>query len=124
GDVYLAWENEARLIESEFPGQTEIIIPPSSILAEPPVAVVKKNAIKNGNEDLAEAYLKFWYTPEAQELAAKNYFRPSDKKVLAKYADQFPSLELVDINHFGGWAEAQKKFFDDGGIYDEIFIKR
>ena len=121
GDVYLAWENEAHLIAEEFPGQTEIVVPPSSIAAEPSVAVVKRNAIKNGTEDLAEAYLKFWYTPEAQELAAKNYFRPRDKTIAAKYASQFPDLELVDIKHFGGWAEAQKKHFDDGGIYDEIF---
>ena len=120
GDVYLAWENEAFLIQNEFPGQTEIVVPSSSILAEPSVAVVKKNAIKNGTEDLAEAYLKFWYTPEAQELAAKNYFRPRDKNVLAKYANQFPALDLVDIQHFGGWAEAQKKHFDDGGVFDEI----
>ena len=120
GDVYLAWENEAHLIREEFPGETEIVVPPSSILAEPSVAVVVKNAIKHGNEELAEDYLKYLYSPEAQDLAGKNFYRPRDPNALAKYADQFPKLDLVDIKHFGGWPAAQKKHFDDGGIYDEI----
>ena len=120
GDVYLAWENEAHLIREEFPGETEIVVPPSSILAEPSVAVVVKNAIKHGNEELAEDYLKYLYSPEAQDLAGKNFYRPRDPNALAKYADQFPKLDLVDIKHFGGWPAAQKKHFDDGGIYDEV----
>jgi sulfate transport system substrate-binding protein len=120
GDVCLVWENEAHLIAEEFPGQTEIVVPPSSILAEPSVAVVKKSATQKGNQDLAEAYLQFWYTPEAQDLAARNHFRPSDKKVLERHASRFPALELVDISHFGGWAEVQKTHFDHGGIFDQI----
>jgi len=120
GDVYLAWENEAHLIQQEFPGETEIIAPSSSILAEPSVAVVVKNAIKHGTEALANEYLRYLYSPEAQDLIAKNFYRPRDKSTLAKYAEQFPKLDLVDISHFGGWAAAQKKHFDDGGIFDEV----
>ncbi|MCX6934983.1 MAG: sulfate ABC transporter substrate-binding protein [Verrucomicrobia bacterium] len=120
GDVYLAWENEAHLIQTEFPGETEIVIPSSSILAEPSVAVVEKNAIKHDTSDLAKAYISYLYSPEGQDLIAKNFYRPRDPKVAEKYAEQFPALELVDIQHFGGWATVQKKHFDDGGIYDAV----
>lgn len=120
GDVYLAWENEALLIQQEFPGETEIVVPSFSILAEPSVAVVTRNAIKHGTEELANEYLRYLYSPEAQDLIGKNFYRPRDEKALAKYANQFPKLELVDIKHFGGWPAAQRKHFDDGAIFDEI----
>jgi sulfate/thiosulfate-binding protein len=122
GDVLLSWENEAYLIEKEFPGKTEIVYPSISILAEPSVAVVDKNAAKKGNEDVAKAYLEFLYTPEGQELAGKHFYRPRDPKAAAKYASQFPAIQLVSIDEeFGGWPAAQKKHFADGGIFDQIY---
>jgi sulfate transport system substrate-binding protein len=122
GDVFLSWENEAHLIEKEFPGKTEIIIPSLSILAEPPVAVVAKYAGKHGTSEVAKAYLEFLYTPEAQELAAKHFYRPRDPQVAAKYAASLPQLKLVTIDDtFGGWAKAQKTHFADGGTFDQIY---
>ncbi|MFT4177567.1 MAG: sulfate ABC transporter substrate-binding protein [Luteolibacter sp.] len=122
GDVFLSWENEAHLIEKEFPGKTEIVYPSISILAEPPVAVVEKNAEKKGSTKVARAYLEYLYTDEGQELAGKHFYRPRSEKALEKYASIFPKLELVTIDDsFGGWAKAQKIHFADGGLFDQIY---
>lgn len=122
GDVFISWENEAHLIAKEFPGDTQIVYPSLSILAEPPVAVVTKNAQKNGNLELAQAYLEYLYTPAAQEIIARNFYRPRDEKVAAKFAAKFPQLKLVTIDDaFGGWKKAQKTHFDDGGIFDQVY---
>ena len=122
GDVLLSWENEAHLIEKEFPGQTEIVYPSISILAEPSVAVVEKNAAKKGTQELAKAYLEFLYTKEGQDLAGKHFYRPRDPEIAAKYASVFPAIHLVSIDEeFGGWAAAQKLHFADGGIFDQIY---
>ena len=124
GDVFLSWENEAHLIEKEFPGKTQIVIPSISILAEPPVAVVEKNAKKNGTEALAKAYLSHLYSAEGQDIAGKHFYRPRDAKALAKWSKNFPKINLVTIDkEFGGWAAAQKKHFDDGGTFDRIYQK-
>ena len=122
GDVFLSWENEAWLIQREFPGQTKIIIPSLSILAEPTVAVVDKNAEKNGTTEVAKSYLEYLYTPEAQDIIGKHYYRPRDPAAAAKYSARFPKLTLVTIDgDFGGWAKAQKKHFDEGGLFDQIY---
>ena len=122
GDVVLSWENEAFLIEKEFPGQTEIIAPSISILAEPPVTVLDKNAEKHGTQEVAKAYLEYLYTPEAQLLIGKHYYRPRDPEALATYAEIFPKMNLVTINEeFGGWQKAQTKHFADGGVFDQIY---
>jgi sulfate/thiosulfate-binding protein len=122
GDVLLSWENEAHLAEAQLgKGKFEIVIPSLSILAEPPVAVVAENAKKHGTTDVAEAYLKFLYTPEAQTLIARNFYRPRDAKIAAQFASQFPQINLVTIDRdFGGWTNAQKTYFDDGGVFDQI----
>ena len=123
GDVLIAWENEAFLALKEFgTDKFEIVAPPQSILAEPPVAVVEENAGVKGNKDVAKAYIDFLYSPAAQALIAKNHYRPS----LPKFADKedlnkFPKIDLITVDKtFGGWAAAQKKHFADGGIFDEI----
>ncbi|MFT4177566.1 MAG: sulfate ABC transporter substrate-binding protein [Luteolibacter sp.] len=122
GDVLLSWENEAYLIEKEFPGQTEIVYPSISILAEPSVALVTRNAEKKGTVELATKYLEFLYTPEGQELAAKHYYRPRNPGVAKKYADRFRDIQLVTIDEeFGGWKKAQAIHFDDGGVFDQIY---
>ena len=124
GDVLLAWENEAFLALKEDGGadKFDIVVPSLSILAEPPVAVVDKNADKKGNAEIAKAYLEHLYSPAGQEIAAKNFYRPRDEKVAAKYAQQFPKLDLVTIDKdFGGWKTAQPKFFNDGGVFDQIY---
>lgn len=122
GDVFISWENEAHLIAKEFPGQTQIVYPSISILAEPPVAVVEKNAKKNGTLELAKAYLEYLYTPAAQDIIGKNFYRPRDEKAAAKYAGKFPKLKLVTIDDaFGGWKKAQKTHFNDGGVFDQIY---
>jgi sulfate transport system substrate-binding protein len=122
GDVLLAWENEAHLAVNELgKGKFDIVAPPLSILAEPPVAVVDKNVDKHGTRKVAEAYLKYLYTPEAQEIIAKNYYRPRNAAVAAKYKDNFPNLRLMTINTFGGWNKAQATFFNDGALFDQIF---
>jgi sulfate transport system substrate-binding protein len=124
GDVLLSWENEAHLIEKEFPGKTEIIIPSLSILAEPPVAVVEKNAKKHGTEELAKAYLNYLYSEVAQDIAGKHFYRPRSAAALQKWAKNFPQINLVTIDkEFGGWAKAQKTHFDDGGTFDQIYGK-
>lgn len=122
GDVLLAWENEAFLAVNELgKDRFEIVVPSLSILAEPPVTVVDKFAFKHGTVKAAKAYLNFLYSPEAQEIIAKNYYRPRLEAVTQKYAAQFPKLELVTIADFGGWQAAQKKHFADKGIFDEIY---
>jgi sulfate transport system substrate-binding protein len=121
GDVLIAWENEAYLAISEFGDKFDIVNPPTSILAQPPVAVVDKNAKKRGTEKVAEAYLKFLYTPQAQEIIAKNHYRPVDKAVAEKYSGSFPKIQLTTIAQFGGWKVAQPKFFDENGVFDQIY---
>ena len=123
GDVLLAWENEAFLALKEQGGdQFEIVAPSLSILAEPPVAVVDKNVDKKGTRKVAEAYLQYLYSEEGQRIAAKNFYRPRNEAVAAEYAKQFPSLKLVTIDKdFNGWKTAQPKFFNDGGIFDQIY---
>jgi len=121
GDVLLAWENEAQLALREQPGKFEIITPSLSILAEPPVAIVEKNAKKDGNENLAKAYLNYLYSPAGQAVAAKNFYRPRNAAVLKQYSHVFKSLKLVTIDkEFGGWTKVQKQHFDNGGIFDQI----
>lgn len=122
GDVLIAWENEAYLSLHEFGDEFDIITPSLSILAEPPVAIVDKIVDKKGTREVAEAYLKHLYSDSGQEIAAKNYYRPRNEKILAKYQEQFPKLELVSIDDFGGWTEAQAKHFKDGGTFDEIYV--
>ncbi|MDN0077182.1 sulfate ABC transporter substrate-binding protein [Crenobacter sp. SG2303] len=126
GDVLLAWENEAILSQKELgPDKFDIVTPSVSILAEPSVAVVDKNVDKHGTRKAAEAYLKFLYTPEGQEIAAQNYYRPRDPKVAAKYAAQFPKVKLFTLNEtFGDWRRAQAKHFNDGGVFDQISEKK
>ena len=123
GDVLLAWENEAFLAVNELgKDKFEIVVPSLSILAEPPVSVVDKVVDRKGTRKLAEEYLKYLYSPEGQEIAAKNYYRPRDRKVAAKYARQFPKVKLVTIDDtFGGWRKAQKTHFADGGVFDQIY---
>ncbi len=121
GDVLLAWENEAHLAIREQPGKFEIVTPSLSILAEPPVAIVEKNAEKDGNLNLAKAYLNYLYSPAGQEIAAKNFYRPRNTSVLKKYATTFKPLKLVTIDkEFGGWAKVQKQHFENGGVFDQI----
>ncbi|MGL4318760.1 MAG: sulfate ABC transporter substrate-binding protein [Pseudomonas sp.] len=123
GDVLLAWENEAFLALKEQGGdQFEIVAPSLSILAEPPVAVVDKNVDKKGTREVATAYLNYLYSEEGQRIAAQNFYRPRDAKVAAEYAKQFPQLKLVTIDKdFNGWKAAQPKFFNDGGVFDQIY---
>ncbi|WP_336955155.1 sulfate ABC transporter substrate-binding protein [Acinetobacter johnsonii] len=121
GDVLLAWENEAHLAIREQPGKFEIVTPSLSILAEPPVAIVEKNAEKDGNLNLAKAYLNYLYSPAGQEIAAKNFYRPRNATVLKKYAATFKPLKLVTIDkEFGGWTKVQKQHFENGGVFDQI----
>ncbi|MBA3695688.1 MAG: sulfate ABC transporter substrate-binding protein [Methylotenera sp.] len=125
GDVLLAWENEAFLAQKELGvGKFEIIVPSLSILAEPPVTVVDKFAKKHGTEQVAKAYLDYLYTEEGQEIAAKNYYRPTLESVAKKYENQFPKVNLVKIDEeFGGWQKTQKTHFADGGTFDQIYQK-
>jgi len=122
GDVLIAWENEALLATREL-GQDkfEIITPSESILAEPTVAVVDKVVEKKGTAEVAKAYLEYLYSPEGQEIAAKNYYRPRLPEVASKYQNTFPKLKLYTIDEeFGGWAKAQKDHFSNGGTFDQI----
>ena len=123
GDVLLAWENEAFLALKEQGGENfEIVAPSLSILAEPPVAVVDKNVERKGTRELATAYLNYLYSEEGQRIAAKHFYRPRNEKVAAEFAAQFPALKLVTIDQdFGGWKTAQPKFFNDGGVFDQIY---
>jgi sulfate/thiosulfate transport system substrate-binding protein len=123
GDVLIAWENEAFLALREF-GQDkfEIVAPPTSILAEPPLAVVDSVADKKGTRAVAEAYLKYWYTREGQEIAARNSYRPRDPEIAKQYENSFAKVELFTIDDvFGGWTKAQKDHFGEGGIFDQIY---
>ena len=123
GDVLLAWENEAYLAQKEFgAGKFDIVYPPTSILAEPPVAVVDKVVDRRGTRAVAEGYLAWLYSPEGQEIAAKNFYRPTDPAAAAKYAAQFPKITLFTVDEvFGGWTKAQKTHFADGGVFDQIY---
>jgi len=122
GDVLLSWENEAHLALKETPGQYEIVYPSRSILAEPPVAVVDKNVDRHKSRAAAEAFVKFLYTPQAQEIEAKDFYRPRNREILAKYKSQFPSIPLATVDgDFGGWAKAQATHFGDGGVFDQIY---
>lgn len=122
GDVLIAWENEAFLSIKELgPDKVEIVVPSLSILAEPPVSVVDKVVLRRGTRDVATEYLTHLYSPEAQEIIARNYYRPIDTAVAAKYQKQFPKIGLVTIKDFGGWTKAQKDHFADGGIFDQIY---
>jgi len=124
GDVFISWENEAWLATKELGvGKFEIVIPTVSILAEPSVAVVDKVVLRRGTRTVAEEYLKYLYTPEGQEIAARNYYRPRDPAIAAKHQELFPKLELVTIKDFGGWAKAQKEHFGDGGVFDQIYAQ-
>jgi len=124
GDVLLAWENEAFLAVKELgPDKVEIVVPSVSILAEPPVTVVDKVVDKHKTRAVAHAYLEYLYSPEGQEIAARNYYRPRLESVAAKYADKFPKINLFTINEvFGGWQKAQKTHFEDGGVFDRIYL--
>jgi sulfate/thiosulfate transport system substrate-binding protein len=123
GDVLLAWENEALLALAEMgPDAFEIVVPSVSILAEPPVAMVDAVVDRKGTRGVAEAYLRYLYTPDGQDIVARNFFRPRDRAVAETYAERFPTIKLFTIDDvFGGWADAQRKHFNDGGIYDRIF---
>jgi sulfate/thiosulfate-binding protein len=125
-DVLLAWENEAFLAKKELgPDKVEIIVPSLSILAEPPVTVVDKVVDKRKTRKVAEAYLQYLYSEEGQEIAAKNYYRPTLESVAKKYEAQFPKVSLITIDDvFGGWAKAQKTHFSDGGVFDQIYGAR
>jgi sulfate/thiosulfate-binding protein len=121
GDVAISWENEAHLaLRERGSALFEIVVPSISMLAEPSVAVVDKVVLRRGTRAVAEAYLQFLYTPEGQEIAARNFYRPRDEAVAAKYAHQFAKVDLVTIEHFGGWAIAQKQHFANGGLFDQI----
>jgi sulfate/thiosulfate transport system substrate-binding protein len=121
GDVLIAWENEALLALRELGADKfEVVVPSVSILAEPPVAVVDKVALARGTRDVASAYLTYLYSKEAQEIIARNFYRPRDPEVAARYAAQFPQLKLSTIADFGGWQQAQQTHFSDGGVFDQI----
>ncbi len=126
GDVLLAWENEAYLAEKAMgKGKFEVVVPSISILAEPSVAVITHNAARHGTSAAAKAYLEFLYTPEAQVAIARNYYRPRDPQVMAQFSQQFPAINLVTVDRdFGGWAKAQKQFFANGGVFDQIYAKK
>lgn len=123
GDVLLTWENEALLAIKELgPEKVEIVVPSVSVLAEPPVAVVDKVVDRRGTRKQAEAYLQYLYTEAGQEIAAQNYYRPTNEKVAKKYAAQFPKVKLLTIDEIaGGWTKAQRTHFADGGVFDQIY---
>jgi sulfate transport system substrate-binding protein len=125
GDVFISWENEAYLLEKEFGNKVDFIYPSLSILAQPPATVVDKNVDKKGTRAVAEAYLQFLYTEEAQDIIGKNFYRPTSARAQAKYAKQLPKLNLFTIDEaFGGWDQAAKDHFADGGSFDQIYIKK
>ena len=122
GDVLVAWENEALLAIKELGGdKLQIVVPTVSVLAEPPVAVVDKVVLRRGTREVAQAYLQYLYSKEGQEIVAKNYYRPRDPEVAAKYAAQYPKLNLVTIADFGGWQKVQPTHFGEGGVFDQIY---
>lgn len=126
GDVLIAWENEALLSVKDLgPDRFDIVVPSSSILAEPPVALVDANAAKHGTEKVAQAYLEYLYSPEGQEIAARHFYRPRLESVAAKYRDQFPTLKLYKVDdELGGWTQVQAKHFADGGVFDSIYLSK
>ena len=126
GDVFISWENEAFLAQKEFGKDTfEIVVPSLSILAQPTVALVEKNAAKKGATEVAKAYLEYLYSDEGQEIAGRNFYRPTGEKAAAKYASVFPKVELFTIDAaFGGWAKAAKTHFAEGGTFDQIYKPR
>jgi sulfate/thiosulfate transport system substrate-binding protein len=122
GDVLLAWENEALLAIKELGAdKLQLVVPTVSVLAEPPVAVVDKVVLRRGTREVAQAYLQYLYSKQGQEIVAKNYYRPRDPEVAAKYAAQYPKLSLVTIADFGGWSKVQPTHFGDGGVFDQIY---
>jgi len=121
GDVFISWENEAYLLEKEFGAKVDVVYPSISILAEPPVTVVDKNADRKGTRKVAEAYLQYLYSDEGQEIAAKHFYRPVNEKIKAKFEKTLPKLPLFTIEEaFGGWDKASKEHFADGALYDQI----
>jgi len=126
GDVFVSWENEALLATKELgPDKFEIVVPSTSILAEPTVTLVDKVVDRRGTREVAQAYLQYLYAPEGQELAAKHHYRPTDQAVAARHAARFPKVELFTIDEvFGGWTQAQKTHFADGGTFDQIYTKK
>jgi sulfate/thiosulfate transport system substrate-binding protein len=126
GDVFISWENEAYLLEKEFGAKVDVVYPSLSILAEPPVAVVDRNVDRKGTRAVAEEYLKYLYTEEGQDIAGRNFYRPAvSQKAKAKYAKQFPRLNLFTIEQaFGGWARADREHFADGASFDQLYSRR
>ncbi|BBL35751.1 sulfate-binding protein [Nitrosomonas stercoris] len=126
GDVLISWENEAFLALKEYgPEKFEIIIPSISILAEPPVSIVDKNADRHGVRNIAQAYLKYLYSKEGQEIAARNFYRPSNLEISKKYTHQFPNINLFTVDEvFGGWEKAHSIHFKDGGLFDKIYVNQ
>jgi sulfate transport system substrate-binding protein len=126
GDVLIAWENEAYLLEREFGAKFDVVAPSISILAEPAVSIVDKNVDRKGTRAVAQAYLEYLYTEEGQDIAGKNFYRPAvSAKAQAKYAKQFAKLKLFTIDEaFGGWEKADKEHFADGGSFDQIYLKK
>jgi len=125
GDVLIAWENEAYLLEKEFGAKFDVVVPSVSILAEPAVTVVDKNVDKKGTRAVAQAYLEYLYSDEGQDIVGKNFYRPTSAKAQAKYAKQFPNLSLVTIDKaFGGWGKATQDHFADGASFDQIYTKK
>jgi sulfate/thiosulfate transport system substrate-binding protein len=125
GDVFLSWENEAYLLEKEFGNKVDFVYPSISILAEPAVALIDKNVDKKGTRAVAQAYLEYLYTEEAQDLIGKHFYRPRSAKAQAKYAKQLPKLNLFTIDEaFGGWDKASQVHFVDGGKFDQIYTKK
>ncbi len=122
GDVLLAWENEAMLAIKEVgPDKLQIVTPSLSVLAEPPVAVVDKVVLRRNTREVAQEYLKYLYSKEGQEIVARNYYRPRDPEIAAKYAAQYPQIKLVSIAELGGWTKNQHDHFSDGGTFDQIY---
>jgi sulfate transport system substrate-binding protein len=124
GDVLLSWENEAFLALNELgKDKVEVVTPSISILAEPPVAVIDKVAARHGTTEIAKAYLEFLYTEEGQEIGAKNFYRPRSAQAIAKYPKRFPTMQFFTVDEiFGGWRKAQQRHFDDGGVFDRIYM--
>lgn len=124
GDVLVAWENEALLAIKELGAdKLQVVMPTVSVLAEPPVAVVDEVVLRRGTREVAQAYLQYLYSKEGQEIIAKNYYRPRDKEVEARYAGQYPHVELVTIADFGGWQSVQTTHFAEGGVFDQIYAR-
>lgn len=125
GDVFISWENEAYLLEKEFGTKFDIVYPSLSILAEPAVTVVDKTVDRKGTRQVAQAYLEYLYSDEGQDIAGKNFYRPISAKAQAKYARQFPKLNLFSIDQaFGGWSQATQAHFADGASFDQIYTKK